>query len=97
MIYSTRARNRSPLVARHCSFAQRFAVPTRRALGQGPMPGMPMTGSGTSKQMYDDRGPSMELPEDPQTRRRRLTPLTGLPEAQPNAIQQLLAMLKGNG
>jgi hypothetical protein len=71
-------------------------VPTRRAL-QGPMPGMPMTGSGTSKQMYSDRDPEMEPVEDPQTRRRRLTPIVGLPEAQPNAIQQMLAMLKGQG
>lgn len=66
----------------------------RRSL-QRMMPGMPMTGSGTSKQMFDDRDPEMHDSESPDTRRRRLTPIMGLPQQQPNAIQQLIAMLKG--
>lgn len=66
----------------------------RRSL-QRAMPAMPMTGSGTPKQMYDDRDPEMQGIESPDTRRRRLTPVMGEPQVQPNSIQQLIAMLKG--
>lgn len=67
----------------------------RRSL-QRAMPGMPMTGSGTPNEMIDDRDQAaMQGIESPETRRRRLTPVTGTPAYQPNTIQQLIAMLKG--
>lgn len=67
----------------------------RRSLQRG-MPAMPMTGTGTPQQMFDDRDdPEMQGVEHPDTRRRRLTPIVGMPADQPNAIQQLIAMLKG--
>lgn len=68
----------------------------RRAL-QGMMPGMPLTGSGTSDQMFDDQDPSMEMMESPETRRRRLTPAVGYPVQQPSTLQQLIAVVKGGG
>lgn len=69
-------------------------MPQRRAL-QGMMPGMPMTGSGTSKPAIEDPDPSMQSSESPEKRRRRLTPAVGFPEPQPSTLQQLLAMLRG--
>lgn len=71
-------------------------MPSRRTL-QGQMPSMPMTGSGTSDQMFEDQDPSMQTIEAPETRRRRLMPAVGLPAPQPSMIQQLIAMTKGNG
>jgi hypothetical protein len=73
-------------------------MPSRRTL-QGQMPSMalPMTGSGTSGEMFDDQDPSMQMIESPETRRRRLTPAVGFPEQQPTTIQQLIAMAKGGG
>lgn len=71
-------------------------MPSRRTL-QGQMPAMPMTGSGTSDQMFDDQDPLMMPIESPETRRRRLTPAVGFPEPQANTIQQLIEMVKGGG
>lgn len=71
-------------------------MPQRPSL-QGMMPGMPMTGSGTSGEMFDDSDPSMQMMqmESPETRRRRLTPAVGYPQPQPSTLDQLLTMLRG--
>ena len=71
---------------------------TRRSyFGSMPTPASPMTPKGGSG-MPDadgDNDASMEMSESPDTFRRRVTPVVGMPEQKPSTLQELLAMLKG--
>ena len=68
---------------------------TRRSyFGSQPTPASPMTPKGGSQEMYGDPDAMQTMQESPDTFRRRVTPVTGMPEPQPTTLQEILAMLK---
>ena len=69
---------------------------TRRSyFGSLPTPASPMTPKGGSQEMYGNPDDSMmmNMMESPDTMRRRVTPVVGMPEPKPNTLQEILAML----
>lgn len=68
---------------------------TRRSFfGEATMPASPMTPKGGSGQMYGDPDQSQQMMmESPDTFRRRVTPVVGMPEQKPSSLQEILAML----
>ena len=72
---------------------------TRRSyFGSLPTPASPMTPKGGSQEMYGDPDQQQTMMESPDTFRRRVTPVVGMPEPKPSTLQEILAMLsQSNG
>lgn len=68
----------------------------RRAYTDGHMLGAsPMTPKGGSRTPVESEQPQGPVVESPDTFRRRVTPVVGMPERRPTTLQEILAMLNG--
>lgn len=59
-----------------------------------PTPATPMVPTGGAERM-EKGGNASAMAESSDTFRRRITPVTGMPTAEPTTLQELLEMLKG--
>lgn len=75
-----------------------YGMSDGESTGANPTMAMPYTGTGTQPLPDEQLDPTVALHESPATLRRRLMPIAGAPQMEPDvlqAVQQMLAQRRG--